>query len=193
MGKLAKEWMHAYDNLKVRSELRVTSQVWCTRMIEYTLRAVLELWETRNSDLHGGKDESPSPVRKARLSQEVRRLQKLQNDAQPVDSFLFLSDVEAYIEKSTANTLALYISTTKRAILKSVKRWEKQKKMGVVLIIRWLRRLPKNKEQIKKLEQRIRETWRDGRKKVRKRDSKGRSTCCQQEIVDYLFLYSLDN
>ena len=193
MGKLAKEWTHAYDNLKVRSELRVPSQVWCTRMIEYTLRSVLELWETRNNDVHGGTDVTPSPVRKDRLSQEVRRLQKLRNDTRPVDSFLFLSDVEAYIEKSTANTLASYISTTKRAILKSVKRWEKQKKMGVVSITRWLRRVPENEKNIKKLEQRICETWRDGRKKVRKHDSKGRLTCRQQEIVDYLSLYSPDN
>ena len=120
-------------------------------------------------------------------------MQQLRDEARPVDSFLFLNDVEAYIEKSTAATLASYVSTTKRAILKSVKRWARQKKMGVVLIIHWLRRLPKNKENIKKLEQRICETWRDGRKKVRKRDCKGRSTCHQQEIVDYLSLYSLDN
>ena len=120
-------------------------------------------------------------------------MQQLRDEARPVDSFLFLNDVEAYIEKSTAATLASYVSTTKRAILKSVKRWARQKKMGVVSIIRWLRRVPENEEHIKKLEQRIRETWRDGRKKVRKRDSKGASTCCQQEIVDYLSLYSLDN
>ena len=71
MGKLSKEWTNAYDTLKVKTEKQVASQVWCTRMIEYTLRAVLELWEIRNSDLHGRQDEAPSPVRKARLSQEV--------------------------------------------------------------------------------------------------------------------------
>ena len=85
-------------------------------------------------------------------------MQKLRDDARPVDLFLFLNDVEVYIEKSTAATLASYISTTKRAILKSMKRWARQKKMGVVSIIRWLRRVPENEENIKKLEQRICET-----------------------------------
>ena len=76
MGKLLCNWLriHSKLNKRVRNKESDTIEMsWGRAIIEQILRLTLELWEQRNTELHG--EGVTSPIRKLHLAEEVRRLQ----------------------------------------------------------------------------------------------------------------------
>ena len=52
---------------------------------------------------------------------------------------LFHSDMKAYIEKSNAQSIASYISSHKKAIANSIKKWAGASHVGIASIVDWIR------------------------------------------------------
>jgi hypothetical protein len=59
--------------------------------------------------------------------------------ARPRDMFLSHADGDEYIEQSTSQTLACRISSHRKAILNSVKKWATKAQSGSSGIIEWMR------------------------------------------------------
>jgi hypothetical protein len=59
--------------------------------------------------------------------------------ARPRDMFLFHANKDKYIEQSTSQTLACWISSHRKAILNSVKKWATTAQSGSTGIIGWMR------------------------------------------------------
>ena len=156
-------------------------------IVETVLNHSIQVWELRNRELHG--DKGCSKVRKQRLEMEVRDLQLLKEKPRPQDNFMFVKDIDKYLEKATVSTLTAYLAMTKKAILGSVKKWIKNKEAGVTLVIEWLQIIPGNAEFIKQAEKKTRKHWEDGRKKERRRQHK--ETVAQRSFVGYLSLVDL--
>ena len=116
-----------------------------------------------------GKLTKVSRIWRKRLIAEVKDLQKLKHQAKPSDLFLFLRDLEQFYKAATVSTLATYIATAKKEILKSVKGWEKRFAEGTVSVLGWLRRNGMNMDKIAKIEKEQQRIWEDGRKKKRQR------------------------
>ena len=79
------------------------------------LNHTIKVWELRNKELHGKS--GCSKIRKKQLEMEVQELQLLKEKACPQDAFMFIKDVDNYLEKATVTTLATYLVMTKRAVL----------------------------------------------------------------------------
>ena len=68
---------------------------------------------------------------------EVRRLNAMRPNARPSDECLFIDKEDEFIDKSSAKTIATYISSHRRAIINSVKKWAKLSYTGVATISQW--------------------------------------------------------
>jgi hypothetical protein len=90
--------------------------------VEVTLSQYIKLLELRNEEAHGKTAEQQEQIRKSKLAVEVRKLDTWKNDSRPDDICLFHANIEEFIESSTAQNLATYISSHKNAIMNSFKK-----------------------------------------------------------------------
>lgn len=111
----------------------------------------------------------------------------MKDKARPQDYFMFIKDVEKYLEKATVHALTSYLVMTKKSILSSVKKWKRYQEAGVVSVIKWLQNVPGKKAFIKQAEKKARKHWEDGRKKERRRQKE--DVVGQQSIAGYLSLF----
>ena len=81
---------------------------------------MIELWEIRNGQVHGRTNKEREKKRKSRHIQELKKLFEKKNDVRPADIVLFPEDEDEFIEKSTAQGIADYISMHSKAIKNSV-------------------------------------------------------------------------
>jgi hypothetical protein len=63
----------------------------------------------------------------------------MRNISRPSDVCLFHEDIDTYIEESTAQTVAVFISSHRRAIVNSVKKYADKSLKGATSIINWVR------------------------------------------------------
>ena len=108
---------------------------------ETTLTYFFKLWEIRNDEeVHGKSVEQQERTRKIKLSADARKLNALKGDkARPVDMGLFHNDIKEFIDKSTAQTIATFISSYKRAIANSVKKYKEASQAGATSLVQWSR------------------------------------------------------
>jgi hypothetical protein len=135
--------------------------------------------------------EQQERTREKKLSTDARKLNELKDKARPVDMGLFHTDIEAFLDKSTAQTIATYISSHRKAIANSVKKYTALSRAGATSIVQWIRTWSNNNKVIERMQVRqqkdLLET--DGRKKEiwRRRTTSGQ----QKSIVGFMSLMSL--
>ena len=189
-GKISQEWLllQEHSTNKTIGKKR-DCYVWGASVAETTLSYFIKLWELRNEEVHGKTVEQQERTRKAKLSIDARKLNELKDKARPVDMGLFHNDIDEFLEISTAQSIATYISSHRKAIANSVKQYKAASQAGVTSIIQWIRGWSDNSETIEKMNARQRkdilET--DGRKKERRRRQPSRR---QRSIVGFLSLVS---
>ncbi|OEU21556.1 hypothetical protein FRACYDRAFT_235180 [Fragilariopsis cylindrus CCMP1102] len=194
-GKLSQEWLKLQEESKRKTKgHKRNSFVWGASIIEVILSNFIELWELRNEEVHGKTEEQQERTRKAKLMVEVRRLNAMRPNARPSDECLFIDKEDEFIEKSSAKTIATYISSHRRAIINSVKKWAKLSYTGVATISQWAS-LNNSAETMERNNSIRRDRLiNDGRKKERRRRRRlaARSTTRQISISGFLSLNNID-
>jgi hypothetical protein len=146
------------------------SYLWGASIVETTLKKFIDLWETRNEEVHGKTIEQQESTRKAKLRIKVSKLNSMKDSARPSDMFLFHKNDEEYIDNSTATMIATWVSSHRRAILNSVKKWALTAAKGSTSILQWAK-VNNNPAVIERFHSRQRSRFiNDGRKKERRRD-----------------------
>jgi type I restriction-modification system DNA methylase subunit len=92
-----------------------------------TLHRIVGIKERRSA----GQD------RRTTLMIKVRRLNVMRNKTRPCNECLFIDNENEFMEKSSAKTIATLISSHRRAIINSVKKWVKLSHTGVATISQW--------------------------------------------------------
>ena len=122
---------------------------------------------------------------------EVSRLNSMKDIARPNDMFLFHANEEEYIEQSTSQTIASWISSHRKAITNSVKKWASTAQNGSTGIIGWMRG-EENNNAIDRIHARQRQeflnkerTRKERRKEERRRRRARNSTNRQTTIARY--------
>jgi hypothetical protein len=137
-GKLSQEWLILQEESKRKTKgHKRSSFVWGASIIEVILSQFIELWELRNEEVHGKTEEQQERTRKAKLMTEVQRLNSMRTKARPSDECLFIDNENGFIETSSAKTIATFISSHRRAIVNSVKKWAKISHTGVLTMSQW--------------------------------------------------------
>ncbi|OEU08199.1 hypothetical protein FRACYDRAFT_249987 [Fragilariopsis cylindrus CCMP1102] len=171
-GKLSQEWTKHHDNSTYRTiGKKRDGYVWGAAIVEVTLRHFIQLWELRNEEVHGKSVVQQEKTRKTKLSADARKLNALRDQARPIDMGLFHNDIEEFIDQSTAQTIATFISSHRKAIMNSINQYKEASQAGVTSVVQWIRGWSDNRETIERMNARRRkdilET--DGRKKERRR------------------------
>ena len=86
---------------------------------------MVEVWETRNEDVHGKTKTEKQHKRKLKLADQIRELQKEKEYVRPRDDHIFPEDLEEFIERSSPNHLANWIGIYRPTIYNSKKEAEK--------------------------------------------------------------------
>jgi hypothetical protein len=190
-GKISQEWLQLQENSTNKTiGKKRDCYVWGASVVEVTLTYFIKLWELRNEEVHGKSVEQQERTRKTKLSTDVRKLNAQKDKARPADMGLFHNDIEEFIDSSTAQTIATFISSHKRAIANSVKKYKAASQVGATSVVQWIRGWSNNNDVIERMNARQRkdilET--DGRKKERRRRKQNSGR--QRSIVGFLSLVS---
>jgi predicted N-acyltransferase len=94
----------------------------------------------------------------------------LKDKAQPVDMGLFHADIEEFLDKSNAETITTFISSHRKAITNSVKKYTAASQAGVTSVVQWIRGWSNNDDIIEKMHARQRKRF------TRNRRTKERET-----------------
>jgi hypothetical protein len=188
-GRISQEWLILQGNSTTTTKIRKRhNSVWGASIVEILLSQFIKLWELRNEEVHGKTEEQQEKTRKMKLSIEVKRLNEMRDIARPSDVCLFHDDIEKYIEQSTAKTIAIFISSHRRAI---VKKYAAKSLQGATLIINWVRgENTKNDAAIDRIHTKQRNTLLHRRKEIERPEQQSRSR--QTTIAGYYTLNNID-
>jgi DNA-binding PadR family transcriptional regulator len=102
------------------------------------------------------------------------------------------ADIEVFLDNSTAQTIATYISSHRNAITNSVKKYMAASQAGVTSVVQWIRGWSNNDDIIEKMNARQRKDLleTDGRKKER-RHRRQPSNVRQKLIVGFMSLMAV--
>jgi hypothetical protein len=138
--RISQEWLLLQEtSTNITNTRKRHSSVWGASIVEIMLSQFIKLWELRNEEVHSKTEEQQEMTRKMKLSIEVKQLNDMRDIARPSDVCLFHDDIEKYIEQSTAKTIAIFISSHRRAIVNSVRKYADKSLKGATSIINWVR------------------------------------------------------
>jgi hypothetical protein len=189
-GRLSQEWLLLQEaSTTVTTVRKRHSSVWGASIIEVLVVQFIKLWELRNEEVHGKTEEQQEQTRKLKLSSELKRLNNMRDIARPSDVCLFHQDIDKYTKESTAQSIAVFISSHRRAILNSVKKYADTAITGTPTIIQWVRGTNNNDEAIAKIHtlqrSRLINTSKEKERPVRQPQSR------QKTIAGYLTLLNI--
>jgi hypothetical protein len=191
-GKISQEWLLLQENSKTITQTRKRhSSVWGASIVEIMLSQFIKLWELRNEEVHGKTEEQQEKTRKMKLSIEMKRLNQMRDISRPSDVCLFHDDIEKYIEQSTAKTIAIYISSHRRAIVNSVKKYADKSLQGATSILTWVRgENTENDAAIGRIHTKQRNTLLNKKKDIERPERQSQSR--QTTIAGYFTLNNID-
>jgi hypothetical protein len=132
---ITQEWTQLYSNsTNTTVGKKRDGHVWGASVVEITLQHFIQLWELCNKEVHGKTVEQQERTRKTKLSTDARKLNELKDKARPVDMGLFHTDIKAFLDKLAAQTIATYISSHRKAIANSVKKYTAASRAGATSI-----------------------------------------------------------
>jgi hypothetical protein len=191
--KITQEWLklQAANTNKTIGKKR-DCYVWGASIVETTLKYFIKLWEQHNEEVHGKTTEQQETARKSKLIIDARKLNSLKDKARPVDMGLFHADIELFLDNSTAQTIATFISSHRKAIANCVKKYTAASQAGVTPVVQWIRGWSNNDDIIKKMHAQQRKDLlkTDGRKKER-RHRRQPSNVRQKLIVGFMSLMAV--
>jgi hypothetical protein len=152
-GKISQEWLTLQadsSNIKTIGK-KSDCYIWGASIVKITLKYFIKLWEQRNEEVHCKTTEQQETTRKTKLSIDARKPKKLKDKARPVDMGLFHADIENFLDNSTLQTIATYISSHRKAIANSVRKYTASSQAGVTSAVQWIRGWNNNDDIIEKI------------------------------------------
>ena len=145
-GKLSNLWFPMYESSRTSGtqgeERKTESYVWGASIVEVFLRGHIQLWETRNREVHGDKHTTDTRQkletfhRRKAIHELIKKLYAMEDKIRPSDKFLF-PDLDILLAKDTAS-LREYVSSHRKAIRNSVQKWAQQYEQGARSIVGWI-------------------------------------------------------
>jgi hypothetical protein len=151
-GNISQEWLRLQaDSTNKTVGKKRDCYVWGASIVEITLKYFIKLWEQHNEEVHGKTTEQQETTRKTKLSIDARKPKSLKDKARPVDMGLFHADIESFLDNSTAQTITTYITSHRKAIANSVKKYTAISQAGVTSVVQWIRGSSNNDDIIEKM------------------------------------------
>ena len=136
MGRLSQEWEKLQGTTTLHTGKTRTAFLWGASVLEVTLQYSIELWEQRNSDVHGHTSTEQTQKLLERHRQTIHKLLEYKPYILPVDTFLF-DDIDDTLAHSSAQTLGNWIATRQHAIKASAAKARQLSATNTPSILQW--------------------------------------------------------
>ena len=187
MGHWSLEWEALHGTFQHQE---TTANTWTASMIETGLQAMIQLWEQRNSDVHGKSELEQKQRLLERQKAVISELLSKQHKCLPKDHFLFPSNPSELLDKTSTVDLGNWILTRKAAILRSERMAQEQAIVNTNPIYTWFQ--PKVQQTLSKAKQWCRDKLLFepyNKKKKHKQESQSLHPFNQKSIKSYFSLF----
>ena len=137
-GHLSQEWEKLQGDQEINGRV-IKATDWASSVVTTILQHVIQLWEQRNSDVHGKTSEEQTNRLLTRQKATISRLLDLKPKCLARDHFLFPSNSETLMQETSTTRLSNWISTRTKAIKNSIAQALKQDVQNTRPITTWLR------------------------------------------------------
>ena len=110
---------------------------WMASVVTFLLHKTIELWEFRNSQVHGTDPKERHERLLTHQRQVIETLLSLESKCLARDRFIFPSDPQVLLQQTSTRELGNWIATRKPAIMKSIRRAKKLDSQHTSAITRW--------------------------------------------------------
>jgi len=114
--------------------------LWSTRVVEVCLKFSIQMWELRNTEVHGTSGKDRKRTKLDRLTTEIFHLKGLQPQTSPKDSFLF-DGIAAMLQDANSQTMEDWILSRRPAIYHSIKQAKQQASANTHNLYHWFKPL----------------------------------------------------
>jgi len=134
MGHFSTEWSATHGPFQTPSGTVREAYMWEAAIVEVSLKWFLDLWETRNTDIHGHTKTEQTTRLQTQHRITARRMMTQQPLVRPSDQWMFPNDPDAFLATATANRLGTWIASRRKTIKHSAKKWLKKNPPEAMLI-----------------------------------------------------------
>ena len=121
MGHVATAWSKIQFPPGQTPESSQAHAMWTSSIVEVSLRWTIDLWETRNKDVHGHTETERNARLKLKHQATFRKMLAKKVHMRPCDHWLFPDNPTLFLTTATANRLGTWIASRHRAVRNSVK------------------------------------------------------------------------
>ena len=137
-GHLSQEWEKLQGDQEINGRV-IKATDWASSIVTTILQHLIQLWEQRNSDVHGKTSEEQTHRLLEKQKATISRLLELKSKCLVRDHFLFPSNPENLLQETSTTRLSNWISTRTKAIKNSIAQALKQDVQNTRPITTWLR------------------------------------------------------
>ena len=119
-GHLAAAWSAIQIPAGTTADLAKARYMWTTSIVEVSLQWMIDLWETRNKDVHGHTESEQNSRLKAKHQETFRRMLDKKAQMRPSDHWLFPDNPALFLATASANRLGTWIASRRRAVRHSI-------------------------------------------------------------------------
>ena len=189
MGHISQEWEKLQGATETTTGRTRAAFLWGANVNEISLQYSIELWEQRNSDVHGRTNTERNQKLLERHTNTIKALLEHKQHILPSDNYLF-EDIDELLKNPNPRALGNWISTRKPVIKSSIRKATLAATANTKSILSWFRPTKQTASQGRRL-------WRQNKllhdsyskKKRRRRKIAGDST--QPDISQFLSLRSI--
>ena len=121
MGHIATAWSNIQFPPGQSPDNAQTRNMWTSSIVEVSLRWIIDLWETRNKDVHGHTETEQNDRLGVKHQATFRGMLAKKPHMRPSDHWLFPDNPTQFLATVTASRLGTWIASRRRAIRNSVK------------------------------------------------------------------------
>ena len=121
MGHLATVWSALLIPEDQSNGIPKARYMWTASIVEVSLRWFIDLWETRNKDVHGHTKTKQNSRLKVEHQETVRHMLAQKIHMRPCNHWLFPDNPTLFLVTATANQLGTWIASRRHTVRYSIK------------------------------------------------------------------------
>jgi hypothetical protein len=138
MGHISQEWENIQGPTQTQTHKTRSAFLWGANVVELSLQYSIELWEQRNTEVHGSTHTERNQKLLERHQTTIHALLEHKTHILPSDAYLF-DDIEELLNNPNPRALGNWIATRKPVIKTSIQKAKLAATENTHSILNWFR------------------------------------------------------
>ena len=136
-GHLTQQWERIQGDTPLSHGAVRSQHEWMSHVVTFILQQTIDLWEFRNSQVHGTEPAERHDRLLAHQRQVIETLLSMETKCLARDRFIFPSDPQEILNNTSTRELSNWIATRKPVIMASMRKAKKLDSQNTSVITRW--------------------------------------------------------